>query len=138
MFIFLKIGISFLGFVVLDAIWFLCTAKSVYYPKLSHLLNPIAKPKIVYFIFLLMIYFLLSLGMCFFVYPRIKMLEHSSIIFCYAALYGLIVYGVYNFTNYITLNNWPIIIVIVDTLWGMFVCGTIGLILVKLIKSFRN
>ena len=35
-----------------------------------------------------------------------------------AFLLGLAVYGVYETTNYATLTNWPIYLLIVDTLWG--------------------
>ncbi len=31
---------------------------------------------------------------------------------------GIGVYGVYELTNYATLSNWPIMMVIMDTLWG--------------------
>ena len=31
---------------------------------------------------------------------------------------GLIIYGIYELTNYATLKDWPLYMVIVDTLWG--------------------
>lgn len=44
--------------------------------------------------------------------------------FVYGALVGLVVYGVYNSSNYSILESWDMEIVIKDTLWGVFVCGT--------------
>jgi uncharacterized membrane protein len=35
-----------------------------------------------------------------------------------AFLLGLVIYGVYETTNYALLKNWSIITVIMDTLWG--------------------
>jgi len=35
-----------------------------------------------------------------------------------AALLGLVVYGVYDFTNYSTLRDWPLTLALVDTAWG--------------------
>lgn len=35
-----------------------------------------------------------------------------------AFLLGIIIYGVYETTNYALLKNWSIITVIIDTLWG--------------------
>jgi uncharacterized membrane protein len=35
-----------------------------------------------------------------------------------AFLLGLVIYGVYETTNYALLSNWSIITVIIDTLWG--------------------
>ena len=46
----------------------------------------------------------------------------------YGMLVGLVVYGVYNSTNYSILKNWPVRIAIMDTLWGVFVCGMASLV----------
>ena len=35
-----------------------------------------------------------------------------------AFILGICVYGVYEATNYATFRNWPIYMVLVDTLWG--------------------
>lgn len=35
-----------------------------------------------------------------------------------AFLLGLVIYGVYETTNYTLLSNWSILTVIIDTLWG--------------------
>jgi uncharacterized membrane protein len=37
---------------------------------------------------------------------------------CYGALLGLVVYGVYDFTNYSTLRQWPFVLTLADTAWG--------------------
>ena len=31
---------------------------------------------------------------------------------------GVIIYGIYELTNHATIKNWPLFMVIVDTLWG--------------------
>jgi len=36
----------------------------------------------------------------------------------YAFLLGVVIYGVYETTNWATLENWPIWLVVTDTLWG--------------------
>jgi uncharacterized membrane protein len=33
-------------------------------------------------------------------------------------LFGLVVYGVYDFTNYSTLRQWPLMLTLADTAWG--------------------
>lgn len=35
-----------------------------------------------------------------------------------AFLFGLVIYGVYETTNYAIFNNWKLSTVIIDTLWG--------------------
>ena len=39
------------------------------------------------------------------------------------ALFGLIAYGIYDFTNLSTLRGYPLQLAVVDTLWGTFLCG---------------
>lgn len=41
-----------------------------------------------------------------------------------AFLLGLIIYGVYETTNYALLSNWSIFTVIVDTIWGGLLFAT--------------
>jgi len=36
----------------------------------------------------------------------------------FGALFGLVVYGVYDFTNYWTLHQWPFVLTLADTAWG--------------------
>lgn len=35
-----------------------------------------------------------------------------------AFLLGLVIYAVYEFTNYALLKNWSLLMVVIDTLWG--------------------
>jgi uncharacterized membrane protein len=38
----------------------------------------------------------------------------------YGGLFGLILYGVYNFTNITIFSNYNIITALIDTIWGSF------------------
>jgi uncharacterized membrane protein len=44
------------------------------------------------------------------------------------ALFGLAVYGVYNFTNMATLKGYPWAMVAVDTLWGTAIFAAVALV----------
>ena len=44
------------------------------------------------------------------------------------ALFGLFTYATYDLTNLATLSDWPIIVVIVDIFWGVFITSLISLI----------
>ena len=35
------------------------------------------------------------------------------------AMLGLVVYGVYDFTNYSTLRQWPLVLAFADVAWGV-------------------
>ena len=51
--------------------------------------------------------------------------------FINSCIYGLIVYGVYNSTNMATIHNWTLPVWIMDNLWGILVCGIVGLLSYK-------
>ena len=52
-----------------------------------------------------------------------------------SALLGLVIYGVYNGTNMATINEWGVKEFWVDTIWGTFLSGIIGLLSVYIIKN---
>ena len=43
-----------------------------------------------------------------------------------AYLVGVIGFGVYDLTNYATINNWPLALTVVDMAWGAFVCAAVA------------
>lgn len=73
-------------------------------------------------------YLLLALGVAIFIVPQFLGQPIDWKVFAYGALFGLVVYGVYDFSNGATLSHWGWTILIVDTLWGMFAYGSTGLI----------
>ena len=64
----------------------------------------------------LVVYALLGAGIALFVIPRASSLPQAA---AYGALLGLVVYGVYDFTNYSTLRQWPLALTLVDAAWGV-------------------
>ena len=46
-------------------------------------------------------------------------------------LLGLIIYGVYETTNWALFKNWSILTVLIDTLWGAILFGLVTLIVQK-------
>ncbi|HMB17395.1 MAG TPA: DUF2177 family protein [Candidatus Paceibacterota bacterium] len=80
----------------------------------------------------LFVYFLIPAGIIFFVMPKISGFGFDN--FLLGGLYGLIVYGVYDLTNYATLADWGLKITIVDTLWGIFICGFLSYLLPYILR----
>jgi uncharacterized membrane protein len=75
---------------------------------------------------------LIVIGSLYFALPLVK--ENSLIsAFGHGALYGFILYGVYDLTNYAMINKWPLSITLLDIGWGTFANG-IFLTLAVLIK----
>lgn len=64
------------------------------------------------------VYVLIPLGIVLFALPRVSA-EHmvSSALF-WGFVYGIVLYGVYDMTNYSLVSKWPLRMTIVDILWG--------------------
>ncbi len=116
--------LNIVSFVGLDVLW-LSTMSGFYSKHLSFVgryvngkLQPIISTSV-------LTWLLLVLGIMIFVYPlvRISSLQQSIM---YGALYGLVVYGVYEFTNYSIIENWPLRIALIDTLWGITLSAIIA------------
>lgn len=73
----------------------------------------------------LLVYLAIPAGIVLFVLPRVT--GHLDALM-FGALFGLILYATYDLTNYSTLANWPIQLVIVDIVWGAVLCGLVALI----------
>jgi len=82
------------------------------------------------------VYILLPLGLVLFILPRLGSgLRAKSIL--WGALFGLVVYGVYDLTNLSLLPQWSLKMTIIDILWGMFLYAIVSFIIGYLEKYFR-
>jgi uncharacterized membrane protein len=68
----------------------------------------------------LVVYVLLGTGIALFVMPRATTASSAALL---GAGLGLVVYGVYDFTNYSTLRQWPFALTLVDAVWGTVACA---------------
>jgi len=60
-----------------------------------------------------------------------KILNYASLTpftgaFLWDALYGVILYGVYEMTNYAMLDKLPLRLTCIDIGWGCLICGVVG------------
>lgn len=86
----------------------------------------------------IIVYILLAIGITFFVMPLVAntSLLNTALI---GALFGLVLYGIYDFTNYAVIANYSLKLLIVDIIWGTFLCGGVTVIIKSLItKLFEN
>lgn len=66
-------------------------------------------------------YFLMVVGLSLFVIPNIRKGKIIEDALLYGAVFGLIVYGVYDFTAAAVLKNWNVSIALQDVAWGTIV-----------------
>ncbi len=76
------------------------------------------------------VYLLMALGIAMFVVPRVRrgsMVEAAK----YGAVFGWILFGVYDLTNYSTLRGYPGIFAAVDIAWGGVACGVTAVLVTR-------
>lgn len=105
--------ITFGIYLVIEMLWLTVIAKNLYEKYIGHLMA--AKPNLI----VSLIYFIIVIaGLIFFaINPA---LEKSSIKYAFlaGAIFGLMSYTTYSMTNLATLKDWPVVITIVDVMWG--------------------
>jgi len=82
------------------------------------------------------VYILLPLGLVLFILPKLGSGARARSLL-WGALFGLVVYGVYDLTNLALLPQWSLKVTIIDIFWGMFLYAIVSLIIGYLEKFFR-
>jgi uncharacterized membrane protein len=101
-------------FFAVDMVWLAVISREFYKKHLGFLMSPDIN-----WYAALIFYFLFIVGiLVFVVLPGIKE-DALPVMMVKAALFGLITYATYDLTNLATVKDWPLIITIVDLIWGM-------------------
>lgn len=110
-------------FLGIDMVWLTLIAKNFYAKQLGYLMakNPnLLAALIFYLIFVAALIF-------FVITPALdkKMWTHAL---WAGAFFGLVTYATYDLTNLATIKDWPLIITIIDLIWGMTVSAAVSVI----------
>lgn len=71
------------------------------------------------------VYLLIPLGIVLFALPRVNPASPLMSSLAWGFVYGITLYGVYDFTNLSTLANWPVALSFADTAWGGVLCALV-------------
>lgn len=115
--------VSLAAFLAIDLLWLGLVARSFYQQQLGFIMAPSVNW------FAAVIFYLLFLvGILFFVV--VPGLESGSLkaTLLRAALFGLITYATYDLTNLATLKDWPVLLTVVDMLWGTVLSVSVSLV----------
>jgi uncharacterized membrane protein len=107
----------------IDFVWLKLMHNSFYKPTIGHLFAE--KSNIIGIVGFYLVY---PLGILFLaVVPSI---ESDSFVKALLSglLLGLVAYGTYEFTNWATLKEWPLKVVIIDIVWGAFLTSVASLV----------
>ena len=118
-----SILLSIVGFIILDGIWLGLVMTDFYRTQLlpiGRIVNGTFAPV---WSAAALVYVLLGVGVSVFVVPRVNDVGSAAAL---GALFGLVVYGVYDLTNLSTLTNWPVRLTIADMAWGAVACAGVS------------
>ena len=71
------------------------------------------------------VYIILITGIYYFIIGPNKSVKEGT-------FFGLVVYGVFNFTNHAVLDNFSLPLAMMDSIWGMVLCGTTTFLMTKI------
>jgi uncharacterized membrane protein len=115
--------VALASFFAIDMVWLVLVAKKFYQKHIGFLMRPDIN-----WIAAIIFYLMFIAGLVIFVIsPAVE--KHSWIhALLYGALFGLITYATYDLTNLATMKDWPVIVTIVDLIWGMVVSALVSVI----------
>ena len=122
-----------LSIIILDIIWFSITVKNFYSPNLSGIISGNFKYSIAaafYIIYSFAISYII-------IFPNFNLNANVFHVSIMGFIMGIASYSAYNLTNQATIENWPSVVTIVDTLWGGFVTSLASYCTYSIIRYFN-
>lgn len=110
-------------FFAIDMVWLGLVANKFYQQQIGHLMA-----KNINWPAALIFYLLFIAGLVIFVITPALSKKDWLVAFGFGALFGLITYATYDLTNLATLKNWPLLVTIIDLIWGMVLSSSVSLI----------
>lgn len=110
-------------FFIIDMVWLVLVARKFYQAQIGFLMKPdINWPAAIIF------YLLFIAGLVVFVItPAVEKQSWVNALLL-GALFGLVTYATYDLTNLATVKDWPLVVTIVDLIWGMVLAASISVI----------
>lgn len=110
-------------FLAIDLVWLSFVAKNFY---AKHLGNLMAKNPNLVAAFIFYLIFIAGL-IVFVITPALDKKTWTQVLLA-GAFFGLVTYATYDLTNLATIKNWPLIITLVDLMWGMVLSASVSII----------
>ncbi len=86
----------------------------------------------------ILVYVLIPAGIVLFVRPALGKEPALWQALAWGALFGLVLYGVYDLTNRTILENWSWQLTLVDIAWGCTLCGTSAVVMRQAERLLAN
>jgi len=113
--------------IFLDYVWLGWLMRGFYFRALAPLARSSSDALTPIWWAAIVVYLLIPAAIVLFVLPRVSTGAALSAL-AWGGLFGILAYGIYDFTNYSTLRGWSLSFALTDTLWGGIVCGLTTLV----------
>ncbi len=110
-------------FIAFDITWVGFLAKDFYRDQIGFLMKPTIN-----WVATIFFYFLFVTGLVLFVIQPALEKQSWTHALLFGALFGLVTYATFDLTNLALLKNWPVLVTIVDLIWGMFLSALVSLL----------
>jgi len=121
---FIKLYFSALPvFFAIDMLWLGLIAKSFYAKHIGFLMKTDVN-----WVAAIIFYLLFIVGLVLFVIAPALQENSWGHALLYGALFGLITYATYDLTNLATIKDWPLVVTIVDLIWGTILAALVSVI----------
>ena len=119
-------------FTIVDLIWLSLIASRLYSDQIGFLMtsNPNLPAALFFYLFYIA-------GILFFViHPALDKGSWKYALFA-GFFFGFIAYMTYDLTNLTTLKDWPVLLTVMDILWGTILTGATSVASYSIIRRFR-
>ncbi len=110
-------------FFVIDMVWLVLVAKNFYQKQIGFLMKPDIN-----WLAAIVFYLLFIAGLVTFVISPAVEKQSWVHALLFGALFGLITYATYDLTNLATIKDWPLLVTIVDLIWGTVLAASISVV----------
>jgi uncharacterized membrane protein len=118
-------------FFLIDMVWLGVVAKGFYRKHLGPMMSPRVN-----WAAAVLFYLLFIVGLVVFAVRPALASGKSLQALLLGALLGLVSYATYDLTNLATLKDWPIVVTVVDLIWGAVLGGAVSLVSVLIARRF--
>ncbi len=110
-------------FFTIDIFWLALIARKFYKDQIGFLM----KPEINWYAAIIF-YLLFIAGLVIFVIePAVERQSWINAL-VFGALFGLVTYATYDLTNLASMKGWPLLVTVVDMVWGTFLASSVSVI----------
>ena len=119
-------------FLAIDLVWLGVLMKGFYQQELGTLARRDGAALAPRWAAAAVVYLLIPAGIVLFVRPHAPASSPLTNALLWGAVYGLVVYGVYDFTNWAVLEKWTAQMTFADVAWGMTLCGVSAVVMQRI------